>query len=194
MKKALISLFLVTCIFSQNAISRDQSAKPAKQVKPAILFEVDSVIVEKRPKDINGLTAIFERDLPFDSNNVEAIESLNRQNVFGKPDLDVGYLVYFEFYTETEGKWEFEFVYDAGIASGAFVDEEVILFSDLDLWLTAAKPIVKTVALKKGWHTFEFLALENCCGSPMRIRVKKPDWDKFKIVSVDSLQLRAVSK
>jgi hypothetical protein len=188
MKKALISLFFVMCVLSQNAIGTE------KQAEPAILFGVNSVVAERRPKDINELTAIFEKSTDFDSNNVDAIESLNRGIVFGKPDVDVGYLIYFEFYADVEGKWQFEFVYDAGIASGAFVDQDVILFSDLDLWLNASRPIVKTVTLKKGWHAFEFLALENCCGAPMRFRVKKPDSDKFKIISSDVLQLRSVSQ
>ena len=188
MKDILIFLFTVMCVFGQNAIGAEIPAKGP------IIFEVDSIFVERRPRDINELAAFFGKSEVFDSNYVDAIESLNRQNVFGKPDVDVGYLIYFEFYAETEGKWQFEFVYDAGIASGVFVDDEVILFSDLDLWLNVNRPIVKTVTLKKGWHIFEFLALENGLGAPIRFRVKKPDSDKFKIISEDSLKMRTVAE
>jgi hypothetical protein len=188
MKKAVISLFFVMCVFNQNAIGAEKIARPA------IVFEADNIFVERRPKDINELTAIFERNLDFDSNNVAAIEDLNRWNVFRKADVDVGYRIYFEFYADIEGKWQFDFVYDAGIASGAFVDQEVILFSDIDMWVNSNKPIAKTVTLKQGWHTFEFLALENCCGAPMRFRVKKPNADEFKVISSEALQLRSAGQ
>jgi hypothetical protein len=188
MKYVLLSLFFVMCVFCQNSVSAENTATPA------IVFEADNIFVEQRPNDVNELTAIFEKNTDFDSNNVAAIENLNRWNVFHKADVDVGYRIYFEFYADIEGAWQFDFVYDAGIASGIFVDQEIILFSDIDMWINSSKPIVKTVTLKQGWHMFEFLALENCCGSPIRFRVKKPNADEFKVISGEALQLRSVTQ
>lgn len=181
-------LLEVKRVFYQNSVGAEDTATPG------IVFEVDNIFVERRPNDINELTAIFEKNTDFDSNDVAAIENLNRWNVFHKADVDVGYRIYFEFNADVEGAWQFDFVYDAGIASGIFVDQEVVLFSDIDMYIKLRKPIVKTVTLKQGWHTFEFLALENCCGSPIRFRVKKPNTDEFKVISGNTLKLRSVTQ
>jgi hypothetical protein len=188
MRYALLFLFFVVCGFCRESVGAQNN--PA----PAILFEVYDIFVEERPFDANGLAAIFEKSVDFDSNNVAAIENISRWSVFYKADVDVGYRIYFEFYADIEGAWQFDFVYDAGIASGVFIDKEVILFSDIDMWIDPSKPIVKTVTLKQGWHTFEFLGLEHCCGAPMRFRVKKPNADEFKVISGEALQLRSVTK
>lgn len=183
MKYALICLLLIAmCVFCHDSFGADNT--------PSILFEVDSVFIERRPRDMNELIAAFEASTEFDSNNVAAIENLNRLNVFDKPDVDVGYRIYFEFFADVKGEWQFDFIYDAGIASGVLLDQQVLLFSDLDMY--NSNPIQKIVTLGDGWHTFEFLALENCCGSPIRFRVKKPDSDEFKVISADVLYLRDI--
>jgi len=181
------SLFVI-CILCQNSFGAENAPSAA------IIFEVHNILSELRPLNINELTATFEKSTDFDSNNVAAIENLNSWNVFHEVDAYVGYKIYFEFYADVEGEWQFDFVYDAGIASGVLVDKKVILFSDLDMFIDPAKPIVKKVTLAKGWHKFEFLALENCCGAPIRFRVKKPNSDEFKIVSESELQLRKVTQ
>lgn len=188
MRYAQLCLFFVVCGFCRESIGAQNNPTPA------IVFEVYDIFVEVHPLDINELTATFEKDTDYDSNNVAAIENLNRQNVFKKADVDVGYRIYFEFYADIEGTWQFDFVYDAGIASGIFIDQGVILFSNTDVWLEPSKPMVKTVTLKQGWHTFEFLALERCCGTPMRFRVRKPNADEFKVISGDVLQLRSATQ
>jgi hypothetical protein len=188
MRYILFYLLLGVCVFCQNSVGAENA--PAA----AITFEVHSILSELRPLDINELAATFEKSTDFDSDNVAAIENLNSWNVFHEVDAYVGYKIYFEFYADVEGEWQFDFVYDAGIASGVLVDRKVILFSDLDMFLDLANPIVKKVVLAKGWHKFEFLALENCCGAPIRFRVKKPNSDEFKIISESNLQLRKVTQ
>lgn len=188
MRYVLLTFFFVVCGFCR------ESAIAQNNPTPAIVFEVYDIFAEVRPLDMNGLTAMFEKNTGFDSSNVTAIENLNRLNVFSKADVDVGYRIYFEFYADIEGTWQFDFVYDAGVASGAFVDQEIIFFSNTDIWINTSKPMLKTVTLKQGWHTFEFLALEPCCGAPIRFRVKKPNADEFKVISGDALQLRSVTR
>ncbi|MFA6186581.1 MAG: hypothetical protein WC770_05140 [Phycisphaerae bacterium] len=188
MRYILFSLFFVVCVFCQNSIGAQNNQNGT------IVFEAYSISVDLRPLDINELTIFFDETAEQDSNNVAAIENLNRWNIFHKVDKDIGYRIYFEFYADTEGKWQFDFVYDAGIVSGVLIDQKEVFFSDMDKYIDIQKPMVKTVALKHGWHKFEFLALENCCGSPITIRVKKPDMKEFKVISDKTLQLRSITQ
>jgi hypothetical protein len=154
-----------------------------------ILFEVSNVFVTKRPHDINDINNLLAGSADYNCAEVEEANGLNRQNIFGKPDEDVAYVITFSFNAETSGQWEFALSYDAGIASALVIDEKVVMFSDLDIWASYEKPIITAVELKKGLHNFKFVGLENCCGSPIRLGIKGPSEAEFKVISTANLAI-----
>jgi len=154
-----------------------------------ILFEVYNVFVVKRPHDINDINNLLANSTDYNCTEVEEANGLNRQNIFGKPDEDVAYVVSFTFNAETSGQWEFALSYDAGIASALIIDGKAVMFSDLDIWASYEKPIITAVELKKGLHNFKFVALENCCGSPIRFSIKGPSEADFKVISTTNLAI-----
>jgi hypothetical protein len=154
-----------------------------------ILFEVSNVFVTKRPNDINDILKLLAGSADYNCTEVEEANGLNRQSIFGKPDEDVAYVITFSFNAETAGQWEFALSYDAGIASALVIDGKVVMFSDLDIWASYEKPVITGVELKKGLHTFEFIGLENCCGSPIRLGIKGPSEADFKVISTTNLAI-----
>jgi hypothetical protein len=154
-----------------------------------ILFEVYNVFVTKRPQNVNDINNALADSTDYNCAEVEEVNGLNRKNIFGKPDEDVAYVLSFTFNAETSGQWEFALSYDASIASALIIDEKVVMFSDLDIWATYDKPIITAVELKKGLHNFKFIALESCCGSPIRFGIKGPAETDFKIISTTNLAI-----
>jgi hypothetical protein len=176
----LILGFVVPCAGQTNC---DKSSDKG------ILFEAYNVFVAKRPHDINDINNLFAGSTDYNCAEVEEANGLNRQNIFGKPDEDVAYVVSFTFNAEKSGQWEFALSYDAGIASALIVDGEVVMFSDLDIWASYEKPIITAVELRKGQHSFKFIGLESCCGSPIRFSIKGPTETDFKIISTTNLSI-----
>jgi hypothetical protein len=154
-----------------------------------MLFEVYNVFAPKRPHDLNDINTILAGSTDCNCVEVEEANGLNRKNIFGKADEDVAYVVSFNFNADAAGQWEFALSYDAGIASTLIIDDKVIMFSDLEIWATYEKPIITAVELKKGQHSFKFIGLENCCGSPMRFCVKGPADADFKVISTTNLAI-----
>ena len=187
-KLAFPILFLMG-IFCVGLIDPNENDGEAIKLPPAIIFEADHIFVEKSPQNINEIKAMFEKNGKVDSTTVYAIEKLNRQSVFNKDDSEVGYRIYFEFFAEVQGKYEFDLVYDADTASTVLIDQQPIFFSNLAVEGNAAKPIKEAVILEDGWHTFEFMALQNCCGSSITFSVRRPGQSKINIINSDSLQL-----
>jgi len=154
-----------------------------------ILFEAYNIFVAKRPHDINDINNLLAGKADYNCIEVEEANGLNRENIFGKPDEDVAYVLSFIFNAETPGQWEFALSYDAGIASALIIDDKVIMFSDLDIWASYEKPIISAVELKKGLHDFKFVGLENCCGSPIRFCIKGPSDGDFRLISTNNLTI-----
>ncbi|HEY5503516.1 MAG TPA: hypothetical protein VIK28_00035 [Sedimentisphaerales bacterium] len=176
----LVLGFVVPCAGQTNC---------GKNSDKGILFEVYNVFVAKRPHDINDINNLLAGSADYNCAEVEEANGLNRQSIFGKPDEDIAYVITFSFNAETAGQWEFALSYDAGIASALIIDEKVVMFSDLDIWASYEKPIITAVELKKGLHNFKFVALENCCGSPIRLGIKGPSEADFKVISTTNLAI-----
>lgn len=172
--------FVVPCAGQDNC---DKSSDKG------ILFEAYHVFVAKRPVDINDINNLLAGSTDYNCAEVEEANELNRQNIFGKPDKDVAYVITFSFNAETSGQWEFALSYDAGIASALIIDEKVVMFSDLDILASYEKPIITAVELKKGLHYFKFVGLESCCGSPIRLGIKSPSEAGFKVISTTNLAI-----
>jgi hypothetical protein len=160
-----------------------------RSLDKGILFEVYNVFVAKRPHDVNDINNVIAGSTDCNCTAIEEANGLNRQNIFGKPDEDVAYVVSFTFNAETSGQWEFALSYDAGIASALIIDGKVVMFSDLDIWASYEKPIITAVELQKGQHSFKFIGLDNCCGSPIRLAVKGPSDTDFKVISTTNLAI-----
>jgi hypothetical protein len=160
-----------------------------KSYDKGIFFEAYNVFVAKRPQDINDINKMLADSTDYNCAEVEEANGLNRQNIFGKPDEDVAYVITFSFNADKAGQWEFALSYDAGIASALTIDEKVVMFSDLDIWASYEKPIITAVELKKGLHNFRFIGLENCCGSPIRLSIKGPSETDFQVISTTNLAI-----
>jgi hypothetical protein len=183
--KAFIGLMLAVGIVAPCAGQTNCGGSSDK----GISFQVYNVFVAKRPQNADDINNMLTGSTDYNCAEVEEVNGLNRKNIFGKPDEDVAYVLSFIFNAETSGQWEFALSYDAGIASALIIDEKVVMFSDLDIWASYEKPIITTVELKKGLHNFRFMALESCCGSPIRFGVKGPDEADFKIISTTNLAI-----
>jgi hypothetical protein len=183
--KILISLVLMLGFVVPCAVQ----ARCGNGSDKGILFEAYNVFVAKRPQDANDMNTLLANSTDCNCAEIEEVNGLNRQNIFSKPDEDVAYVVSFMFNADKSGLWEFALSYDAGIASALIIDEKVVIFSDLDIWASYEKPIITGVDLKKGMHSFKFIGLENCCGSPMRFSVKEPGEPDFKVISTANLAI-----
>jgi hypothetical protein len=155
----------------------------------SILFKVYNLFVTKRPGDFTDMNNLLAGINDVNCAEIEEANGLNNRNIFGKPDEDVAYVITFAFNADASGQWEFALSYDAGIASALIIDNKVIMFSDVDIWATYEKPVITTIELKQGLHSFKFIGLENCCGSPIRLGFKSPSDTDFKLISTNNLAI-----
>ncbi len=182
------NLFLWVIVALAGGGRLGASEGPNEGKPPGIVFQTHSITNEK-PTTIEQLVTIFRKSLNFESRSVTEIADLNRGNVFGKEDVNVGYRVAFQFYAAKAGQWTFDLAYDAGAASCVLVDDKPLFFTDQDIWVGYDNPIAKPVVLEKGWHSFEFLALEPCCGAPLRFMYRAPGEGSSKVISPSTLQI-----
>lgn len=106
------------------------------EAKPAgIVFQAHSITNDRSPSTAGELVSIFQRSRDFQSTNVAAVTDLNRDNVFGKGDVNVGYRTAFQFYAVKAGQWTFALAYDAGTASCVLIDDKPLFFTDQDVWV-----------------------------------------------------------
>ena len=182
------NLFLWVVIALAGSGRLAASEGPNESKPPGIVFQTHSITNEK-PPTAEQLMTIFQRSPNFESRNVGAVTDLNRGNVFGKEDVNVGYRIAFQFYAAKAGQWTFDLAYDAVTASCVLIDDTPLFFTDQDVWVGYDNPIAKTIILEKGWHSFEFLALEPCCGAPLRFMHRAPGEASSKVISPASLQI-----
>jgi hypothetical protein len=183
---ATACLWVIVALAGSGRLAANEGPNEAKP--PGIVFQTHSVTNEK-PTTAEQLVAIFQRSPNFESRSVTAVTDLNRGNAFGKEDVNVGYRIAFQFYAAKAGEWTFDLAYDAGTASCVLIDDKPLFFTDQDIWVGYENPIAKTVVLETGWHSFEFLALEPCCGAPLRFTYRAPGEASSKVISPSTLQI-----
>jgi len=164
------------------------SDQPNEAKHAGIVFQVHS-ITNASPGSVEQLVELIYKNPNFESKSVDSVNDLNRQNAFGKEDVNVGYRVAFQFFAGRGGQYTFELVYDAGIASCVRIDDRPMFFTDQDVWTGDENPVIKTVDLDKGWHSFEFLGLENCCGAPLRFSYKAPGQESTTVITPATLRI-----
>ena len=188
-KRKIMRMFLYFVLIPAVVMPCAGQTNCDKDSDKSIFFEVYNVSVAKRSHDINDINNLLADSADYNCAEVEEANGLNGQNIFGRPDRDVAYVITFSFNAEKSGQWKFALSYDAGIASALIIDEKVVMFSDLDIRASYDKPIITAVELKKGLHNFKFVGLENCCGSPIRLGIKGPSEADFKVISTTNLAI-----